>query len=149
MRNSLFLTLALALAAACSSGTSETRSNSLAANGPGPGTQQAWGPGGNSAAAGTKSVDGVASNVRSNGLTVQGTALTVDSQTQILRAGAPAAEGMSAIREGDQVRASYDPAGNRALRIEVGPGTPGLQQNGAGAPDPKGGRNEGNDPPSK
>ena len=135
MSKSLFLAIAVALAAGCSSGNSETRSNSLATDGPGPEPAQAWGTGGNSAATDTKSIDGVASNVRSDGLTVQGTALTVDSQTQILRAGAPAAKRMAAIREGDQVRANYDPAGHHALRIEVAPGA--------------GGRNEGNDPPSK
>ena len=44
--------------------------------------------------------------------------LTVDSQTQVIRRGKPAA-GISSIREGEQVRASFDPASNRAEKIEV------------------------------
>jgi len=48
-----------------------------------------------------------------------GVTLTVDSQTQVLRRGQPVASGISAIREGTQVRASFDPASNRAEKIEV------------------------------
>ena len=48
-----------------------------------------------------------------------GVTLTVDSQTQVLRRGQPVAAGISAIREGTQVRASFDPASNRADKIEV------------------------------
>jgi hypothetical protein len=48
-----------------------------------------------------------------------GVTLTVDSQTQVLRSGQPIAAGISAIKEGTQVRASFDPASNRADKIEV------------------------------
>jgi len=48
-----------------------------------------------------------------------GVTLTVDSQTQVLHKGQPIAAGISAIREGQQIRASFDPASNRADKIEV------------------------------
>jgi hypothetical protein len=37
----------------------------------------------------------------------------------VLRRGQPVAAGISAIHEGTQVRASFDPASNRADKIEV------------------------------
>ena len=47
-----------------------------------------------------------------------GVTLTIDSQTKVLRRGR-AASGISAIKEGEQVRASFDPASNRADKIEI------------------------------
>jgi hypothetical protein len=48
-----------------------------------------------------------------------GVTLTVDSKTQIMRRGHPVSSGVTSIREGEQVRASFDPASNRADKIEV------------------------------
>jgi hypothetical protein len=65
-------------------------------------------------------VTGSVQKVDQNSITLdQGVTLTVDSQTQVLRRGQPVAAGISAIREGTQVRASFDPASNRAEKIEV------------------------------
>jgi hypothetical protein len=65
-------------------------------------------------------VTGSVSKVDQNSITLdQGVTLTVDSQTQVLRRGQPVAAGIAAIREGTQVRASFDPASNRADKIEV------------------------------
>jgi hypothetical protein len=47
-----------------------------------------------------------------------GLTLTVDQNTKIQRNGKPAM-GLTGIREGEQVRASFDPASNRADSIEV------------------------------
>jgi len=47
-----------------------------------------------------------------------GVTLTIDSQTKVLRRGRQA-NGISAIREGEQVRASFDPTSNRADKIEL------------------------------
>jgi len=44
--------------------------------------------------------------------------LTVDQNTKVQRNG-KATLGLSAIREGEQVRASFDPASNRADSIEI------------------------------
>ena len=63
---------------------------------------------------------GSVQKVDQNSITLdQGVTLTVDSQTQVLRRGQPVAAGISAIHEGTQVRASFDPASNRAEKIEV------------------------------
>ena len=63
---------------------------------------------------------GSVQKVDQNSITLdQGVTLTVDSQTQVLRRGQPVAAGISAIREGTQVRASFDPVSNRAEKIEV------------------------------
>ncbi|HKB77855.1 MAG TPA: hypothetical protein VKC58_14735 [Myxococcales bacterium] len=45
--------------------------------------------------------------------------LTVDDNTQIVDSSGSASSDLSAIREGAQVRASFDPASNRAEKIEV------------------------------
>ena len=45
--------------------------------------------------------------------------LKVDSSTKIFRAGLPVSEGISAIHEGQQVRARFDATQNRANRIEL------------------------------
>jgi hypothetical protein len=45
--------------------------------------------------------------------------LTVDDNTQIVDSSGASASDLSAIREGAQVRASFDPASNRAEKIEV------------------------------
>jgi hypothetical protein len=67
-----------------------------------------------------RTVTGQVQKVDQNSITLdQGVTLTVDSQTQILRRGQPVAAGISAIQEGSQVRASFDPASNRAEKIEV------------------------------
>jgi hypothetical protein len=67
-----------------------------------------------------RTVTGSVQKVDQNSITLdQGVTLTVDSQTQVLRRGQPVAAGISAIREGQQVRASFDPASNRAEKIEV------------------------------
>jgi len=68
-------------------------------------------------------VTGAVQKVDQNSITLDqtsgGVTLTVDSQTQVLRRGQPVAAGISAIHEGTQVRASFDPASNRADKIEV------------------------------
>jgi hypothetical protein len=70
-----------------------------------------------------RTVTGQVEKVDQNSITLDqsagGVTLTVDSQTQILRRGQPIAAGISAIHEGQQVRASFDPASNRADKIEV------------------------------
>ncbi|HYY52517.1 MAG TPA: hypothetical protein VE755_06580, partial [Myxococcales bacterium] len=70
-----------------------------------------------------RTVTGSVARVDQNSITLDqsagGVTLTVDSQTQVLRRGQPVAAGISAIREGTQVRASFDPASNRADKIEV------------------------------
>jgi hypothetical protein len=48
-----------------------------------------------------------------------GVTLTVDSQTQIMRRGHPVSSGVTSIREGEQVRASFDPASNRADKDKI------------------------------
>jgi hypothetical protein len=78
---------------------------------------------GSSDNANLKTVTGSVAKVDQNSITLDqsagGVTLTVDSQTQVLRRGQPVAAGISAIREGTQVRASFDPASNRAEKIEV------------------------------
>jgi hypothetical protein len=68
-------------------------------------------------------VTGAVEKVDQNSITLDqsagGVTLTVDSQTQVMRRGQPVAAGISAIHEGTQVRASFDPASNRADKIEV------------------------------
>jgi hypothetical protein len=44
--------------------------------------------------------------------------LTVDSSTQVTRLGRPLL-GITSLHEGQQIRASFDPASNRAQRIEI------------------------------
>jgi hypothetical protein len=70
-----------------------------------------------------RTVTGSVAKVDQNSITLDqsagGMTLTVDSQTQVLRRGQPIAAGISAIKEGTQVRASFDPASNRADKIEV------------------------------
>jgi hypothetical protein len=78
---------------------------------------------GSSDQASLRTVTGSVARVDQNSITLDqsagGVTLTVDSQTQVLRRGQPVAQGISAIREGTQVRASFDPASNRADKIEV------------------------------
>ncbi|HMC35310.1 MAG TPA: hypothetical protein VKH65_12910, partial [Myxococcales bacterium] len=45
--------------------------------------------------------------------------LTVDDNTQIVDSSGSSSSDLSSIREGTQVRASFDPASNRAEKIEV------------------------------
>jgi len=45
--------------------------------------------------------------------------LTVDDKTQIVDSSGSSSSDLSSIREGTQVRASFDPASNRAEKIEV------------------------------
>jgi len=45
--------------------------------------------------------------------------LTVDDNTQIVDSSGASSSDLSSIREGAQVRASFDPASNRAEKIEV------------------------------
>src|ERR1041384_17823 len=70
-----------------------------------------------------KTVTGSVAKVDQNSITLDqnagGVTLTIDSNTQVLRRGQPIAAGISAIHEGQQVRASFDPASNRADKIEV------------------------------
>ena len=67
-----------------------------------------------------RTVTGAVQRVDQNSITLdQGVTLMVDSQTQVLRKGQPVAAGIAAIHEGNQVRASFDPASNRAEKIEV------------------------------
>jgi hypothetical protein len=67
-----------------------------------------------------RTVTGSVQRVDQNSITLdKGVTLTVDSQTQVLKGGQPVAAGISAIKEGTQVRASFDPASNRADKIEV------------------------------
>jgi hypothetical protein len=70
-----------------------------------------------------RTVTGAVAKVDLNSITLDqaagGVTLTVDSQTQVLRRGQPIAAGISAIHEGAQIRASFDPASNRADKIEV------------------------------
>ncbi len=67
-----------------------------------------------------RTVTGHVQKVDQNSITLdKGVTLTVDSQTQVLRHGQPVAAGISAIHEGAQVRASFDPASNRADKIEM------------------------------
>jgi hypothetical protein len=70
-----------------------------------------------------RTVTGAVAKVDTNSITLDqaagGVTLTVDSQTQVLHKGQPIAAGISAIREGQQVRASFDPASNRADKIEL------------------------------
>jgi len=48
-----------------------------------------------------------------------GVTLTIDSSTQIMHRGKAVTAGISAIHEGQQIRAKFDPASNRADKIEV------------------------------
>jgi hypothetical protein len=70
-----------------------------------------------------KTVTGAVAKVDENSITLDQTAggmtLMVDANTQFVRRGQPIAAGISAIHEGEQVRASFDPASNRADKIEV------------------------------
>ena len=53
------------------------------------------------------------------GPSVGNVTLKVDASTAIVRGGLPVSEGLSAIREGQQVRASFDATRNHATRIEL------------------------------
>jgi hypothetical protein len=70
-----------------------------------------------------RTVTGAVAKVDSGSITLDqsagGVTLTVDSNTQIMRRGQPVSQGISAIHEGTKVRASFDPASNRADKIEV------------------------------
>ncbi|MGZ6126271.1 MAG: hypothetical protein ACXWLR_14990 [Myxococcales bacterium] len=78
---------------------------------------------GSSDQANLRTVTGAVAHVDQNSITLDqsagGVTLTVDSQTQVLHKGQPVAADISAIHEGTQVRASFDPASNRADKIEV------------------------------
>src|SRR5256712_7669873 len=70
-----------------------------------------------------RTVTGSVARVDQNSITPHqsagGGALTGEPPTQVVRRGQPVAAGISAIREGTQVRARFDPASNRADKIEV------------------------------
>jgi len=78
---------------------------------------------GSSDSANLRTVTGSVAKVDQNSITLDqsagGVTLTVDSQTQVTRRGQPIAAGISAIHEGQQIRASFDPASNRADKIEM------------------------------
>jgi hypothetical protein len=77
---------------------------------------------GSGSSAGLRTVSGSVAKVNESSITLDqsagGVTLSVDSQTQVLRNGRPA-QGISSIREGERVRASFDPASNRAEKIEI------------------------------
>jgi hypothetical protein len=70
-----------------------------------------------------RTVTGAVAKIDSNSITLDqsagGVTLTVDSSTQIMRRGKAVTAGISAIHEGQQIRAKFDPASNRADKIEV------------------------------
>ena len=69
-----------------------------------------------------RTVSGAVAKVAQDSITLDqaagGVTLTVDSQTKVWRNGKQAS-GITSIREGEQVRASFDPASNRADKIEI------------------------------
>jgi hypothetical protein len=69
-----------------------------------------------------RTVSGSVAKVDQDSITLDqsagGVTLTVDSQTQVIRNGRPST-GISSIKQGENVRASFDPASNRADKIEV------------------------------
>jgi hypothetical protein len=69
-----------------------------------------------------RTVSGSVAKVDQDSITLDqsagGVTLTVDSQTQVTRNGRPTT-GISSIKQGENVRASFDPASNRADKIEV------------------------------
>ncbi|MFL5014560.1 hypothetical protein, partial [Rhizobium sp.] len=102
-------------------GSMGSTAGSTGAMGSSGGSAGAMGSSGSSSdQANLRTVTGSVQRVDQNSITLdQGVTLTVDSQTQVLRRGQPVAAGISAIKEGTQVRASFDPASNRADKIEV------------------------------
>jgi hypothetical protein len=70
-----------------------------------------------------KTVTGNVAKIDNGSITLDqaagGVTLTVDSSTQITRKGKAVSQGISAIHEGAQVRASFDPASNRADKIDL------------------------------
>jgi len=70
-----------------------------------------------------RTVTGAVAKVDQGSITLDqsagGVTLTVDSNTQIMRRGHAVSQVISAIHEGTKVRASFDPASNRADKIEV------------------------------
>ena len=112
-----------------SMGTAGNSGSTYGQNSTGSATGSAGGSGavasgsGSSDNASLRTVTGAVAKVDQNSITLDQTAggvtLTIDSQTQVLRRGQPVAAGISAIHEGQQIRASFDPASNRADKIEV------------------------------
>jgi hypothetical protein len=88
-----------------------------------PGSSSSGAVAGSADNASLRTVTGAVAKVDQNSITLDqaagGVTLTVDSQTQVLRRGQPVAAGIAAIHEGQQIRASFDPASNRADKIEV------------------------------
>jgi hypothetical protein len=70
-----------------------------------------------------RTVTGSVAKVDSSSITLDqaagGVTLTVDSTTQVVRKGHSVSSGISAIHEGEKVRASFDPTSNRAGKIEL------------------------------
>jgi len=70
-----------------------------------------------------RTVTGAVAKIDSNSITLDqsagGVTLTVDSSTQIMHHGHAVTAGISSIHEGQQIRAKFDPASNRADKIEV------------------------------
>jgi hypothetical protein len=104
-----------------------------------PGSATSGAVAGSSDNASLRTVTGAVAKIDQNSITLDqaagGVTLTVDSQTQVLRRGQPVAAGISAIHEGQQIRASFDPASNRADKIEVmGKGTAKHKHTMPGAP---------------
>jgi hypothetical protein len=64
-------------------------------------------------------VTGPVREVTNDGISLGALTLKVDRDTTILRDGMPVSEGLSAIHEGQQVRASFDAGQKHASRIEL------------------------------
>ena len=132
MRTSLSIACSALLAFACATSTAQ-------AHNPPPG----WSNGGNAAqpiagrvdtsrsptaavaesttdnTTGVHVVTGPVRAVTEDGISLGAVTLKVDRDTKILRDGMPVPEGLSAIHEGQQVRASFDVGQKHASRIEL------------------------------
>jgi hypothetical protein len=120
-------------------GQTSTGSTSGSSGSAMPGSATSGAAAGSSDNASLRTVTGAVAKIDQNSITLDqaagGVTLTVDSQTQVLRRGQPVAAGISAIHEGQQIRASFDPASNRADKIEVmGKGTAKHKHTMPGAP---------------
>jgi hypothetical protein len=145
MRIALALLIASA-ALACSSGKSE----GVATNVPPATTSPTETRSRSDIQLATNTVTGRLVVVERGMITLQGPSgdekVTVDADTEVLRNGVPVAQGLDALREGEQVRASYDPRSRRAARLELQP-TQGMPQGSQGSPPPKPPTSDPNTPP--
>lgn len=156
----LAIVSAALLAFACSSGTTETRTavpipsstyGATANNPPPPATQGAPVKGSPTAEVsqstednntGVRTITAQVAEIQKDGIRFGPDAgsmiLKVDASTRILRAGVPVSEGLSAIHEGEQVRASFDAAQNHATQIDLmGRSTDLRQDKNGGEPHPQ------------